>query len=275
MKILITGASGYVGSKIYNVLKNKAYDVIGSYNNHKFQGNALQIDLTNEFEVEKKLKMIRPNVIIHLAADAHSKTCEENPKYAKRINVDSTKYLVNLSKNMSIRLIYLSSFACFNPTNVYGKTKLKAEKLVSTLENYVIIRSSLIVGLSPNTISENFFNSFLHDIKNKEQIEADTSWEFELTCLNHLVQIIEECINNLKINKIILPVVSDGVTSRYTILKDLTKNSKIKLAPIDQNRKIDLPVFDKDILSKYGLPNSTYEECIKNVRQDINHLLVS
>lgn len=270
MKILITGASGYVGAKIYQDLRSKGYDVWGTYNENVIDGNAVKVDLTKKTEVDSLIERVDPDVIIHLAADAQSKTCEDSPEYARKINVDSTKYLVDNAKTKNIRFIHLSTFACFNPSNVYGKTKLEAEQLVATLDNYVIFRASMIIGLSPNTTSENFFNSLLSSSQNDLVIEADTSWKFETTCINHLSKVIELSINNPAINQVMIPIVAKGVTSRYKITKDLLASSDQSISAVDQNRVIPLPEFNKNALTAQGLPEATYEECIKEIADQIS-----
>ena len=269
MKILLTGASGYVGSKIFQTLTKKGLDVYGTYHNHKIGGKGVKVDLTVKKEVQKLIEDIKPDIIIHTAADAHSKTCEADPEKARKINVDCTQYLVDEAKDRNIRFIFLSTFASFNPENTYGKTKYDAENIVSTLSDYVILRASMIIGVSPNTTSQNFFNHVLTSIKNREDIVADTSWEMEITCLYHLTQVVEALIETPRIKHVIIPIVTKGLTSRYQIAKDVTKKKKVKIISVDENRVVPLPNFYHGILTKLGLPESTYKDCIKQISEDI------
>lgn len=269
MKVLITGASGYVGAKIYEDLQQTYHLVVGTYYNNKINGNSYRIDLTNQNRVNDMIDEINPDVIIHTAADAHSKTCADNPEYAKKINIDSTKYLVKKADMNNTRFIQISTFACFNPQNVYGKTKLEAERIVSKLDNFVILRASLIIGLSPNIHSDNFFNSLLKNLKNHSSPQADISWEFEVTCLHHLSEVIIKLLDKQDIKQVNLPIIANGITTRYKIAKDLFEGFDITITPINQNRVIPLPSIERNILSKYGLPEITYDECIKTIKDDL------
>lgn len=271
--ILVTGASGYVGMKVYNDLQKAGFKTFGTYKNNKLDKDFLKVDLTSEKEVVEVIDKVRPQVIVHLAADAHSKTCEDDPENAKKINVESTRFIATQAKKKGIRVIYLSTFACFDPSNVYGKTKYEAEKIVQRLDDYVIIRASLIVGLSPNITSENYFNSLLESIRKKEDIEADTSWEFEMTYLSHLSEIIVDLVDRSDIKNLTIPVVAEGITSRYKIAKEICSMCGIQVNPIDQNRVIPQPDFDRDILKNFGLSGYTCNQCIGKIKEEVKDWL--
>ena len=69
MKILITGASGYIGSCSYFFLKKKHnISVIDKNSNHYFKIN--ECNLLNKSKLDKIIKFLKPNLIIHLAAQS-------------------------------------------------------------------------------------------------------------------------------------------------------------------------------------------------------------
>ena len=92
-KILITGASGYVGSRIYQDLKNKNHSVTGLYNTTRLFNEIVKIDITNKEEVKKIFDSENPNIVVHLAANAHSRSCEEEPEQAYLLNVEAQSIL--------------------------------------------------------------------------------------------------------------------------------------------------------------------------------------
>ncbi len=269
MKILLTGASGYVGAKVFKDLTDHGYDVWGTYNKTEIFGKGVKVDLTDRDEVEKLIEKVDPDIIIHAAADAHTKSCMEDPINARKINVDATRYLVDTIKGKDTRLIYFSTFNCFNPTSIYGETKLEAENIVSTLESYLILRFSIIIGKSPNRSSLNFFNDLLDAIEKREPIEMDTSWEFEATCLDHVVNVLEAIINKPELQNLMIPIVAQGVTTRYEIAERLLSKRGVDVKPIDQKRVIPLPEFDPEILVKLGLPQPTIDECLERINKEI------
>ena len=81
MKILITGASSYVGASIYARLKEK-YSVVGTYNSHKLFPELEFLDITAKPRVMDFILTKKPDVIIHVAANASGTWCDKNPKQA-------------------------------------------------------------------------------------------------------------------------------------------------------------------------------------------------
>lgn len=269
MKILLTGASGYVGAKLFKDLTDRGFDIWGTYHNTDISGKSIKIDLTDRDEVEKMIKEVDPDIIIHSAADAHTKSCHEDPINAQKINVEATKYLVDSIRGKGKRFIYFSTFNCFNTTSYYGETKLEAENHISTLENYLILRFSIVIGNSPNKLSQNFFNDLLVAFEKGEAIEADTSWEFEATCLDHVVNVVETIINKPDLQNMMIPVVATGLTTRYEIARRLLFDRGLEVKPIDQNRIIPLPEFDPEVLLKLGLPQPSIDECLDRISEEI------
>ena len=60
MKILLTGANGFLGSKVYSILKNSAHEII--------QFRSSQFDLRDELEVKKLFNKHNPEIVVNMAA---------------------------------------------------------------------------------------------------------------------------------------------------------------------------------------------------------------
>ena len=170
---------------------------------------------------------------------------------------------------MNAKIIYISTFAAYNPSNVYGKTKLAAEELVKTLNNYIILRPSFIIGLSPNANNNSPFNIYLKTSKTKYKLEMDSSWTFHVSYLKHLSEITQEIIKRKDLNKLTLPVVVEGVTSRYQIAKDLFEPLGVKVSEIESKRIIPIPELDFNIYQKLKLPHYTYQQAITELKRDL------
>ena len=72
MKVLVTGASGFIGSYLVSILENSNYDVHATYHDNKpneinKKTNWHQLDLFENIKVENLIQTIKPNHIIHLA----------------------------------------------------------------------------------------------------------------------------------------------------------------------------------------------------------------
>jgi len=144
--ILLTGGSGNLGSEI---VKSKKFKNI-VYPSKK------KLNITKFLDVKNFLLNNNINTIIHCAALARMRDCENFKKKAFLINVKGTRNFVKIINKfkLEIRFIYMSSDAVYagetgnyseksilKPVNYYGLTKYFAEREVKKLKNYVIIRT--------------------------------------------------------------------------------------------------------------------------------------
>lgn len=163
MKLLITGVSGQLGSHIINLSKHENY---GMYLDGKIKitdKNSLKVDITDRNNVFKTVKKIEPDWVIHCAAVTNVDWCETNKEQTYNINTLGTKNLVDVSKEVNSKFLYISTDYVFdgksgnyketdrtNPINYYGKTKLDGELYVKTLEHYLIMRTALLYSPIPD-----------------------------------------------------------------------------------------------------------------------------
>ena len=161
MKILVTGASGFVGRYLVNHL-SKTDEVIACVRkkSNLLPSSVQQIVSNNFFDIAIPKDT---DVIVHLAGIAHNKN--NSVGEFKKINVDGTLELASKALEANIkRFIFISSIGVNgnsthgkafteqdtpNPTNDYTKSKYEAEKALAKLfENthtdLVIIRPPLI-----------------------------------------------------------------------------------------------------------------------------------
>lgn len=175
-KLLITGASGYLGKYLVDYFKNRfKISKLTLTSNLK---NSFQVDISNKKEVDTIIKKIQPDIVIHAAGINNLSFCEKNPEIAQKVNSDGTK---NLAEALSIfypksKFVYISSDYVFNgkqgnyqekdtttPKTMYGKTKLLAEnKVKERLENYIICRTAQVFGKGGSFFSF-LFENLIHD----------------------------------------------------------------------------------------------------------------
>lgn len=271
-KILITGASGYVGSRIYQSLKESRYDITGVYCNKRLFHELIQVDITDSKQVNHVFDSIKPQIILHFASVSRSQDALSDPDRTYQVNVKACENIVSLAQRSNAKVVYISTFACFEPDTPLGKSKFQAEKIIKTLKNYVILRPSYVVGISPNKINNSSFNEYLQKFIKHEVIEADSSWKFEVTYMEHLFQIIEAIIHNPKINSLIIPVIAQGVTTQYQLAKDLFGSFGTQVREIDKKRKLPLPILDVSMYDRFNLPKYTYENVIEGIKKELQSI---
>lgn len=161
-KILITGAAGFLGQLAIDYFKNKYKLYLIDKINLKNK-NFTKIDITNYLEVDKAIKRIKPDIILHYASEIFDtyKRSQINSN-----NIDGTLNLVRAAKeNKTEQFIFTSTFSIFEKnydnlideiepiscSNYYGLSKAETERiLLSTSKNFnvTIFRCPVIVEKS-------------------------------------------------------------------------------------------------------------------------------
>jgi dTDP-4-dehydrorhamnose reductase len=210
LRVLIIGASGKVGKEIFKILKNKdnksTYDVSGTYYTNQMEGLE-QLDITNLPVVEKFLEKINPSILIHTAAISHPLRCEENRELAWKINVEGTKNIAQYCIKNSCKMVFISSDGVFNgkngpfdethktnPLNYYGETKVESEKIVSEINDYLVIRTAWVNDVGPN--SRSFVMQVINSLQNGNVFNAPIDQFGHPTYSTNLAEIIIELIKN-------------------------------------------------------------------------------
>jgi len=272
MKILITGASSYVGARFYSDMK-KNHDVIGTYNSNKLFPELEHLDITKRDKVVDFISHKKPDFIIHVAANASGGWCDKNPEQAVAINELGTKYIVEGANKVGAKIIFISSFAANNIEQIYGRTKLKSEDYVKdTKAGYIILRPSLIVGYSPNTSNDRPFNRLLKNITDKTPAVYDTSWRFQPTWLSHLEEIVELGITKNILNQTI-PISTPEIKTRYDIAKDVLPEFGVMVASEDKQDKTPVFADNQSKLRELHLPVYTYSQMIDGLKKEISEFL--
>jgi dTDP-4-dehydrorhamnose reductase len=173
--ILITGVGGLLGTEVM-----KMCDGVGTYfKDNPNMKNTMEMNIVDKKNVIKVLSKVNPDCIIHCAALTDVDYCEKFRDEAYKVNVLGTKNIVDFCEENNTRLIFLSTDFVFdgvkgnytegdepNPINYYGYTKLEAEKLVQRLENYVIVRTSVIYGAN----KKNYVLWVIDELRNRKTI---------------------------------------------------------------------------------------------------------
>lgn len=176
-KILIIGASGLLGSKLYEKLSEN-YKVVGTYSKNKKE-NLYHFDLTQkDLTIFKETK---PEIVIHTAGITKVDYCETNKEEAHKINVEGTETIIQGCRLNNSKLVYVSTDFVFdgkkgnykeedtpNPLNFYAQTKLKSEQLVKDSGlDYLIARVAVLYGTEKNG---KFVDWCITKLKNQEYV---------------------------------------------------------------------------------------------------------
>ena len=244
-KILITGGTGTFGRAFLKYLQNLKSDkpkkiVIYARDEHKFNDmiNANLIKKNTRLFIgdvrdEKRLELATNgiDIVIHAAALKHVIFAEYNPMEAISTNIFGSNNLINVCiKNKVKRCVLVSTDKAVNPINLYGSTKLCAEKVFISSNSisagktkFSIVRYGNVLGSRGSLIEK------LKIAKKEGQKIFDLTHEdmtrFWIT-IEDAVKFVSDCINKMEGGEVFVPKMKSMkiIDCIKTILPDVKLN---------------------------------------------------
>ncbi|MCX5687200.1 MAG: SDR family oxidoreductase, partial [Candidatus Omnitrophica bacterium] len=183
MKLLIIGASGVLGSRLYNDAIKKKWNTMGTYCSHECVGLSY-LDVRDKDSLEKVFSLFKPEVVVMAGGITDVDLCTLKPKLAQDVSIKGTINLVKKTKEYNSKLVYVSTDYIFdgengpykeedkpNPINKYGETKLEAENIIrSKLKNYLIVRTAQLCGIDHT--GKNFVLKIIRNMQSGKKVYA-------------------------------------------------------------------------------------------------------
>lgn len=230
------------------------------------------LDISDARQAEKIIAEAGPDVIIHAAAVAHGPE-SENEKLLQKVNVQGTKNVATAAQKAGAGLVFLSSISALH-NMPYGKSKLEGEQFVKQAGvKCLIIRPSVIVGLSPNQQSDLTYNKILEAVRTGGSVREDADWKFQPTWITHVCEIIQAWLEGkFQDTEPIYPIVPEMKT-RFEISNDILRHFGLKAAAVHNPRYESSPVLTTDSLSKNNLPVYNYSQILERLVEEIKGLV--
>ncbi len=186
-KLLITGVSGFLGWHISQVALQQKWQIYGTYFSNFCSlphVNSIKINLLNLDDLKNLFQQIKPDAVIHTAAQSQPNFCQQNPKISYQINVIATANIAKLCADYSIPLIFTSTDLVFHglnppyteidspcPVNIYGEQKVLAEQEITKYYPLAsICRMPLMFGQKTPT-SQSFIQFFIQTLKTGQKLD--------------------------------------------------------------------------------------------------------
>ena len=150
MKLLVTGASGFLGRRTAAYLQSLGHEVLTPAHT--------RLDITDAAAVRNWFREYAPEAVIHTAAVSDTGLCQRKPEWSEGINVTGCVHLAESCREFGGKLLICSSDQIYvgscvpgphretepvSPGNVYGNQKLRAEQsCLECLPDTVCLRLS-------------------------------------------------------------------------------------------------------------------------------------
>jgi UDP-glucose 4-epimerase len=283
MKILITGANGFIGAHLCQELSSRKIDFRATARNSNENNYADFVSCDLETTESLNQLMDGCDTVVHLAGRAHVTSDDSQEKY-RIANEFVTHQLANAAAQNGIaRFVYISSIKVNgessspglpirssdtpSPLDNYGRSKLAAEKVLQEIcrvnnMEYVIIRPTLVYGKG---VRANFSALISAVQKGAPLPIASVRNSRSMIGINNLIDlVIATCTNPHAANQIFLA--SDG--------NDISTPALVRLIAQSLNRPsriFPFPVFVLRLLAVVVGKSSFIDKLTGSLSVDISH----
>jgi len=249
MKILVTGAAGYIGSVLVPELLKESFEVIAvdnfMYNQtplldccHDDRLTICRADARDKELISKYLK--KSDAIIPLACLTGAPLCQKNPFEARSIIVDAIKTILDLRDKEQVIIypttnsgygigqkgIFCTEETPLNPISFYGKLKVEAEKALLDSGNAITLRLATAFGISPRMRLDLLVNDFTYRALNDRFLvlfEAHVKRNY--IHVRDVAKAFIHCLNNFKKmkNEPYNVGLSDANLSKWELCEEIKK----------------------------------------------------
>jgi nucleoside-diphosphate-sugar epimerase len=185
MKILITGAAGYIGSVLVPILLQNDHEVIAIDNFMYKQTSLLDCchydnftlingDVRNSALIEENMKKV--DAILPLACLTGAPLCDKDPITAKAVNFEAIKTILekrspsqivifpttNSGYGVGEKGIHCTEETPLRPVSLYGQLKVEIEKMILDSGNSMTFRFATVFGVSPRMRLDLLVNDFTY-----------------------------------------------------------------------------------------------------------------
>lgn len=258
--VLVTGGTGSFGKKFIQVLnEQKNPEKIIVFSRDELKQHEMRLSGFNQDNLRyfigdvrdrERLRRAMENVdiVVHAAALKQVPACEYNPMEAIKTNIIGTGNVVDAALDTGVKkVLSLSTDKAVNPVNLYGATKLAAEKLVIQSNSYAggretrfsCVRYGNVIGSRGSVIP-----TFIQQKENRKlTITDERMTRFWLT-LERGVDFVIQCIELMHGGEVFVPKLPS--TKIIDIAKAIAPDAEFEVIGIRPGEKIHEVLISED-----------------------------
>lgn len=275
MKVLITGAGGFLGSHLVSFLINNHetdFEIFNLGKNKIDNINLLYLDdINNTYKINKYISEIQPDYLFHLAGESNT---SNDFNQSKLVNVDFAKFLldaVEINKIQNKTKILITGSAAEygrvvdselpisenlkpKPETIYGKTKyqqtLHAINWQKPDRNLIVVRPFNIIGPKmPNHLALGSFIRQISMISKKGVLKTgNLNTKRDFIDVNDVINLMWKLINNKSAYGEVVNICTGVAVSISDILNSLVKLSGKEITIVSEEKRIR----SNDLLVHFG-----------------------
>ena len=227
-KLLVIGV-GFLGQKLMSVFKARGFEVYGADTSGD---ENVKIDITDRQSVLGVFESVRPEVAVLTAGLTNVDLCQEDPALCSKVNVLGVENVVQAALNFNSKLVFISTDYVFDglkgnyseqddlkPLSVYAWSKTEGEKIVSSLPDHLILRTSTLYGFNDAQDKMNFVKWVVNQLEGGSRIQIVSDQKTNPTLIDDLAEAIARLIELGE--KGVFHSVGSEPISRYDFVKKI------------------------------------------------------
>lgn len=221
MKVLVLGASGFLGNVIREVLSLK-FVVLGTTTSDTTQDSSLvNFNYTGKESIQLLLAQTSPDCVINCIALADVDKAESDPTLAKLLNVQLPRHLAEICHRKELKLIHLSTDhfespidglredMAPHPINIYGQSKLEGDlSVLANARSASVIRTNFFAR--SRSTDKGLVDFVINSFQNSREIYGyrdvffnPVGAHFLADCIHHLIKGHHRGIMNVSSNRLL------------------------------------------------------------------------
>ncbi len=186
-RMLITGASGFLGYNLCKEALDSGYSVYALVNKRpisKRRVTTISGNVSDAAFIGDLFTTVKPHAVIHAAALADPNACQKDPKLSYLVNVGGSQNIARAAQRHNAHCAFISTDLVFDgtkapytedspvcPISVYGEHKVVAEQsLIELCERGIICRMPLMFGYGGEK-GASFLKAMISALRNNQPLK--------------------------------------------------------------------------------------------------------